>query len=225
MKINKLIIVASIFLLVASCTTTRLFTSGVKPAEIQDLQKFETISYISLIQKGNMGKLNDSVSAVSKAIFDEALSSFGNKIPVSGEINTGNPNLRKRLQKEIESLILSADKHKKIETLKLTPVIDSLLEANGKRFGLLTVTSGFTREKGNYGKQVAKGAAVGLLTLGMAYQTPIKANSTVYAMIVDAQENNIAFYKKSFVEADPLTKEVLTKQLNKLFESYSWAKE
>ncbi len=225
MKTLKLCFLSLSILIFASCTTTKMLTSGVKPFEIKDLQKFETISYMSLIQKGNMGKHNDSVSNVSRTMFNEALSSFGDKIPLASEIKTDNLKLKKRIEKEIETLIITAKNQKKIDGLKLTPVIDSLLEANGKRFGLLTVTSGFTREKGNYGKQVAKGAAMGLLTLGMVYQTPIKSNSTIYAMIVDAKENNVAFYKKSFVEGEPLDKNLLSKQIKKLFDGYFWMKE
>jgi hypothetical protein len=212
-------------LLFASCSTTKFLTSGVNPAEIRDLQKFETISYMSLIEKGSMSKQNDSVSNVSKAILDETLSSFEDKIPLSGNIKADNPGLQKKVRNEIETLILTADKQKQVDGLKLTPAIDSLLELNGKRFGLLTVTSGFTREKGNYGKQVAKGAAMGILTLGMVYQTPIKSNSTIYAMIVDAKDNSVVFYRKSMVEGEPLNKDVLSKQINKLFEGYFWTKQ
>jgi hypothetical protein len=180
---------------------------------------------MSLIEKGSMSKQNDSVSNVSKAILDETLSSFEDKIPLSGNIKADNPGLQKKVRNEIETLILTADKQKQVDGLKLTPAIDSLLELNGKRFGLLTVTSGFTREKGNYGKQVAKGAAMGILTLGMVYQTPIKSNSTIYAMIVDAKDNSVVFYRKSMVEGEPLNKDVLSKQINKLFEGYFWTKQ
>jgi hypothetical protein len=76
---------------------------------------------------------------------------------------------------------------------KIPPILDEILEANETRFGLINICAGFTRAKGNYGREIAKGAALGILTLGMYYQTTIKAYSTVYAMIVDSQEDNITF--------------------------------
>lgn len=62
---------------------------------------------------------------------------------------------------------------------------------------------------------------MGLLTLGMYYQSPISANSTIYTMIVDSKENNIAFYKKSsFNNKEPNNSEVMKKQVEKIFEGY-----
>ena len=66
---------------------------------------------------------------------------------------------------------------------------------------------------------------MGLLTMGMYYQTPIKSNSTIYAVIVDNQEKNIAFYRKSILQdKEPTEKEVLVKQIQSLFEKYFWKK-
>jgi hypothetical protein len=155
----------------------------------------------------------------------EISSTYKTSIPVTGDISVSDTLIQNKIEKEIEFLCISADRQRSISNLKITPMLDSLLEKSGKRFGLITVTTGFTRTKGNYGGQVAKGAAMGLLTLGMYYQTPIKANSTVYAMIVDAKENNIAFFRKSFLQdKEPLDKNVLTKQIQKIFENYFWMK-
>ena len=44
-------------------------------------------------------------------------------------------------------------------------------------------------------------------------------------MIIDAKENNIAFFKKSLLQdREPLDKEVLTKQIQNIFEDYFWTK-
>lgn len=221
MKKIKLFIFVSGVLLTTSCTTTKLLTSGVSPSEVSDLQKFQTFAYITLIESGNRGRLNDTISNKSIKIFSEALETFKNSIPVTGEVSVSDTLTQKKIEKEVEYLCITADKKRSISNLKITPILDSLLEEKGKRFGLITITTGFTRTKGNYGGQVAKGAAMGVLTLGMYYQTPIKASSTVYAMIVDAKENNIAFFGKSFLQdKEPLDKDVLTKQIQKIFENY-----
>jgi hypothetical protein len=144
---------------------------------------------------------------------------------LTGTILPADTIIQKRIEKEVEYLCISADRQRNISGLKLTPVLDSLLEIGGKRFGLITVTTGFTRDKGNYGGQIAKGVAIGILTMGMYNQTPVKANSTIYSMIIDAKENNIAFYKKSSLQnKEPLDKAVLTKQIQKLYEGYFWTK-
>jgi hypothetical protein len=224
MTIPQYLIVTAGLAFLTSCSP-RFLSSAVKPAEVQDLQKFETLSYISLIEKGNRGMVNDTISNTSKEVLHKVLASF-NKIPVTGQIIVSDPSVNEKLQLAIANLCISADRQRAIVNLTLPRILDSLLEEKGKRFGLLTITTGFTRTKRNYGGQMAKGVAMGVLTLGMFYQTPVKANSTIYAMIVDAQENNVAFFRKSALQdKEPLNEAVLKRQLQTLFENYFWAKE
>ena len=216
------VLVGALFL--GSCTATKPLTSAVQPREVSDIQKFETYSYITLVEKGNRGKLNDTISKKAKLVFDETLSEFKN-IPLTGSIMPTDTMMQKRIEREIEYLCVSADRQRSISSLQLTPVLDSLLDGGGKRFGLITVTTGFTRDKGNYGGQIAKGIGMGILTMGMYYQTPVKANSTIYCMIIDAKDNNVAFFRKSSLQdKEPLDKSVLSKQIRELFEGYFWPK-
>ncbi|MDA9555605.1 hypothetical protein N9R54_05150 [Pelobium sp.] len=201
-------------------------TSSVKHTEISDLQSFEPVSYISLIETGNKRKFNDSLSQISQKLLTSALKSFPDNIPITGDVSVVEPRVKQILAKDIEYLVISAERQKSIATLKITPTLDSLLESKGKRFGIITAASGFTRKKGNYGGQIAKGVLTGLLTMGMYYQTPIKANSTIYTLIVDSKENNIAFFQKSFLQdKDPLEEDVIKKQIQKIFEGYFWTQE
>ncbi|GAB2987006.1 hypothetical protein GCM10027049_28540 [Mucilaginibacter puniceus] len=211
-------------LILTSCTVTKPLTSSVSVADVTDIQLFEPVSMISLIETGNKGKYNDSTSQISKALLTTTLKSFPQNIPITGEITSTDNAVKIKLTNDIEYLCGSADKEKSISNLKITPTLDSLLEATGKRFGLIAVSTGFTRRKGNYGGQIAKGILTGVLTMGMYYTTPVKSYSTVYVMIVDAKENNIAFFRKSFLQdKDPLDEGVLSKQVQKAFEGYFWA--
>ena len=222
MKHFKVILILSCFIL-SSCTATKLFTSNVKPTEVKDLKLLEPFSYISMIKKGNRGQLDDSISFISKQLIFKVLENYKGQLPLTGEIILSDTAIKNSLEKEYELLILTADRTKNITNLKITPTIDKILEANDTRFGLLIINTGFTRTKGNYGKQIAKGAALGILTLGMYYQTPIKAYSTIYAMIVDSKEDNVAFFRKSFLQdMEPLDESVLTKQFKKIFDEYFW---
>lgn len=209
-----------------SCTVTKPLTSDVTPAEVTDLKLLEPYSYISMIKKGNQGELDDSISDISKQLNMDALKSYTGKIPLKGEIFLTDSTVNHQLEKEYEQLILTAEKNRDITHLRITPTLDKVLESNETRFGLVVVSSGFTRVKGNYGKQVLKGAALGILTMGMYYQTPVKAYSTVYAMIVDAQKDNVAFFRKSFLQdQEPINLNVLSKQYEDIFEKYFWPKQ
>ena len=177
-----------------------------------------------MIKKGNRGQLDDSVSSISKELNIKVLKSFIGQLPITGNIKLTDSAINKTLEKEYENLVMTADRNKNIANLKITPILDKILEANDTRFGLIVICTGFTRLKGNYGKEIVKGAALGILTLGMYYQTPIKAYSTIYAMIVDSKEDNVAFYRKSFKQdLEPLDQSVLTNQYKTIFEGYFWS--
>jgi len=215
------IIVITIFLFTESCTVTKPLTSNVKPGEITDLKLLEPYSYISKIKKGNRGQVDDSISAVSKQLVYKVLESYEGQIPLKGKIILTGKEINESLEKEYETLMLTVEKNKNVANITITPTLLRVLEANQTRFGLIIVSTGFTRVKGNYGKQVAKGFAIGLVTLGMYYETPIKAYSTIYAIIVDSMEKNIAFYRKSFVQdMEPLDEAAVTRQFRKIFEGY-----
>jgi hypothetical protein len=222
MKLNCTILISA-FIILSSCTATKPLTSSVQPAEVTNLKLLEPYSYISMIKKGNKGQVDDSISFISKQLNIDVLKNFTGQLPITGNIILTDPVTNKSLEKEYENLVMTADRNKNILNLKITPTLDKILEANETRFGLIVICTGFTRIKGNYGKEVVKGAALGILTLGMYYQTPVKAYSTIYAMIVDSKEDNVAFYRKSFKQdMEPLDQLVLTKQYKKIFEGYFW---
>jgi len=185
------------------------------------MKLLEPRSYISRITKANKGEIDDSISAVSEDLIGRIAWNFKGQIPLTGNIKLSDNDLNNSLEKEYESLFLSAESSKDVSKLQITPVLDKVLEANETRFGLITVATGFTRVKGNYGKEIVKGAALGLLTLGMYYQTPVRANSMVHVMIVDSQNDNVVFIRKSILQdKEPLDEAILTKQFRDIFSNY-----
>jgi len=222
-----------VVILSASCSSSKFFTSDVKPLEINEMVKVEPLSFISLITKGNMGVYNDSISKIANIALNESLETFREKLRLSSEEIYVTDSLdRIALEHEIDFFIREAERNKKKKnhTIEITPLVDSLLSVSGKRFGLLILQSGFTRAKGNYGGQVAKAIGMGVLTglvTGMAYyQNPIKSGSTVYVVIVDNQEKNVTFYNKSIMQdREPTEKENITRQLQNVFNKYFWEKQ
>lgn len=226
----KTIILLALFAgILTSCTPMGMLSSDVRPSEVKDLQSLTPFSYIYLIEKENKSSLNDTLSDMSQELLQNVLTDLAqnqNRLPITGELETTADTLiRNQLEREVEYLCLTADRTRKLGDLAITPVLDSLLEMNGKRFGLITVAAGFTRQKGNYGGQIAKGIVVGVLTLGLFAPVPIKSNSTIYMMIVDAEKDNIAFFNKAYVQdKEPLDENVIRKQIDKVFENYFWNK-
>ena len=224
-KLLKKILFFGAALIFSSCGTNKFLTSEVSSNEISNLSYFESLSYIQYIEKGNKSKLSDSLSRITTFKLDSILVKNKSKINVSDKIIIDNDTLKAQIETEIAYLAQLITKQRKLDEIMLTPAIDSVLESNNQRFALLNVATGFGRKKGNYGGQVAKGVAVGILTLGMAIPTPIKSNLTLHSFIFDAQENKIAFYKKSLpIEKEPTDAEAIEKQLILMFNGYFYEK-
>ena len=88
MKKTLLIIVAS-FLFVgffASCTANRGFVSSLTHADIRQVQQFEPLNYVGIIEKGNNITHSDSLTEVAKTLFEKELSR-NKTLPVKGHIS------------------------------------------------------------------------------------------------------------------------------------------
>ena len=220
---NLLILAAALIL--TSCGTNKYLTSSTKSNEIENLNFFTPLSYIQYIEKGNKAAFSDSLSKISSQKIDSLLNENKIAFRLSEEIIIDNDTLKGKIEDEIAYLANLIPQRKKLDGIPLPPTIGSVLTNSNQRFALATVATGFGRRKGNYGGQVAKGAAVGILTLGMAVPTPIKSNLTLYAFIFDAQKNEIAYYKKSLpVEKEPTDEKIIEKELVGLFNGYLYEK-
>jgi hypothetical protein len=206
--------------------TYPILTSGLKPGEITGLLYLGSVSNISLIGNGNAEIQNDTLSIKSEQLLNIIVSDFKTNIPLSGEVEIYDEARKSELEKEIEHLCKVVVELNGISDIKITPVIDSMLKSNNKRFGLITVAEGYTRTRENYdaqnGLQLA-GAIAHDFSKGFVPYLPrriTKASSTLYVMIVDAELNNIAFFRKSIKYGEPADGNVLTDQFRKIFEGF-----
>jgi len=222
---RHLIILVSILNLTSCGTNKHLASSTTTPTEISNVDYFQPLSYIQFIQKGNKAALSDSLSKITSENLSSLLDKNKTSLRLDREIPFPNDTVKAKVENELAYLVRLITQRKKISGIPLPHTIDSILKNNNQRFALATIATGFGRRKGNYGGQVAKGAAVGILTLGMVVPTPIKSNLTLYAFIFDAAKDEITYYKKSLpVEKEPTDEQVMEKQLIKLFNGYLYDK-
>lgn len=217
---KRIIILSAITIIFTSCATNKLISKSVKASEINEPMYFEPLSFINLVEKGNKSKQNDSLSYVSKKILDSII--IENKeFKISRKIETFEPKIKDKVDAELSDLINGIVRSNKIEGVKLTPTIDSILKSKKQRFALATVAAGFGRKKGNYGGQIAKGIGVGILTLGMYTPVPIKSNLSLFAVILDSERNEVVYFSKTLpLEKSPTERKVLESQYRKLFDGY-----
>ena len=229
MKQSKFIVCfLAIVIVFSSCSSAKYWTSEVKPFEIHNVLKVEPLSYISFIEKGNRGKLNDSISQKAQMALGETLDMYRDHLCLSSdEIVISELFDYRKLENEINVLIQSAEKTNDVKKISIPPSLEFILSGNGKRFGLVVVQDGFLRSPKNYGNQVTKKFILGLLaalsTGEIDYQDPLISVSTLYAVIVDNQEKNVAFFNKSTLQdIDPTDRETFERQINLLFANYFW---
>ena len=203
----------------ASSTANRGFVSSLTRADIRQVQQFEPLNYVGIIEKGNNITYNDSLTEVAKTLFEAALSR-SKTIPVKGNIVIEDSLVNNRVQNEIYMLMNYVENNVRVKEIPIPPVIDSILEARGERFGLLAYNWGFTRTGGNYAGQIGKGVLIGVLTLGTVYTVPYKDMVRNGIIIVDSQNNNLAFVSTANRESDPLKAETYRKQMEDLMKKY-----
>lgn len=205
--------------LFASCTANRGFVSSLTRADIRQVQQFEPLNYVGIIEKGNNISYNDSLTDVAKTLFEKELSR-SKTIPVKGNVVIEDSLVNKRVQNEIYLLMNYVENNVRTKDLPIPPTIDSILEARNERFGLLAYNWGFTRTGGNYAGQIGKGVLIGVLTMGTMYTVPYKDMSRCGVIIVDSKYNNLAYVATANRESNPLKAETYRKQMEDLLKKY-----
>ena len=194
--------------------------SKVNPSEVTSLQFFEPFAFISYIQTGNETVLNDSMSWTSSQLLSNLLIEYRKELHLTGAISIRDTVIISKVIRELESVIDPVVRYGNLYCLKRTPVIDSILLSRGSRFGLCTLSIGFTRIKGNYGKEYARSKGRAFLTNGWDYEKPVPMNSSLFEIIFDAQEHEVAFFGSSGEPEHPLKKELLKKRFREAFRGY-----
>ena len=213
-----------ILILLNSCASTMLTSANTQAHEITDIGNFETISIIRLIEKGNQSKPSDSLSILSSKIMDSIITNTSNP-KIANHFDIQDKKLQARVENDILKTVTEIRTKKKLDQIRTTPLMDSIVKNQNQRFALCIINAGFDRKKGNYGNQIAKGIGVGILTMGMYTPVPIKANTSMYAMIFDAQKSSVVFYNTiPVIEKSPTDKKNLSQLYNKIFEGYFYNK-
>lgn len=209
-----------LLILLSSCASTMLTNKNIQPNEIHNIGSFEAISMVRQIKKGNQAVYNDSLSRLSSQILDSIiLHSESPKIVT--KLDLSDDKLKNKVYKDILNTISEITNSKKLEGIKTTPILDSIIKSQNQRYALCVVNIGFERIKGNYGKQIAKGIGLGILTLGMYSESPIKESTSLYAMILDAEKSSVVFYNTiPMVVKSPTDKNNLNEQYKLLWNKY-----
>ncbi|PTB97367.1 hypothetical protein C9994_03270 [Marivirga lumbricoides] len=203
------------------CTTSTLSTSRTPSTEIENLHYFKPVSFISYIEKGNRGDLNEELSDQSSKLITYVLKDKAALYHISDSIKYPFSDDEYNAENAIVNLVDQIEFQGNTKGVTIPPVLNSIMEDNNTRFSLVVLANGFARRKGNYTGQVFKSIGIGILTMGIYNPVPIKSRSNLYVIILDSYNNEIAFYRKSFLDdASPIEPKVINKQMDKIFRRY-----
>lgn len=207
-------------LCLGSCASTQFIAAETNSREVRDVVLLSPSAFVSYIEKGNKSFPSDSLSAVTDSLL-RLVVPHSRILPVDSTLLELDPVTRSATADALARLVQQAAKQRNKGSLPAPPLLDSLIEASGHRYGMALVGTGFGRRKGNYAGQSAKAVGVGILTLGLYAPIPIKSNLTLFTAIVDAETDQVVYVNRTLpVEKDPTDEGVVRVELEKLYEGF-----
>jgi hypothetical protein len=217
---KKIAVLFGLTLIFTSCVTNQYISKNVKPTDLTAIKYFEPMAYVGLIEKGNKGKLNDSLSLISKKLLDSIIRN-NNSFRIEEKIEVYGIENNTKVNNELSTMIQTIINNKKLDGVQLSPTVDSIMKSKKQRFAMVSLTNGFGRRKGNYGNQIAKGIGVGILTLGMYVPVPVKSSLSLFTIILDSERNEVIYYSRTLpVEKSPSDIKAVNEQYRTLYKGY-----
>lgn len=200
---------------------------------IDSLYYFQPVSGIAYVPEGDKITRNDSCSWLNSDILCTVFESCRASMHIAGKIEIADTSLRRRVFKEICLLIDSAPKQRYFEHLEQSSVLDSIMDAGGKRFALIVGNYGYARSAKSlkrFNRELRRAAFMNPPIWGFysRSQDPTIAYSTslsiMVAMVIDAKENKTYFYNTDMDVAHPLNFSDLRDQLRVVFQKFFFSK-
>ncbi len=220
MKVIKQLLCGFVFLSLFSCAN-KYMSSKVKATEIKEMYLFQPIVSVFTMEKGNKVLYNAAISNETNFNLTNTIFKYKQNLPAWEYFFFKDSAGSEKINDEIKLLFRQMKIAKKTTDVPITPFLDKILETNGKRFGLIIFAEGYSRTQKNYNNELMLGALSAVVFgLGRAY-VPDKNYLSLYAIIIDAKENNIAFFNDAYgANRDPLNQIDMFNRVNELFSMY-----
>ena len=217
--IMKIVIILASILLITSCSTTsEIYKSDVPQNEVNNIVVFEPCCDLGIIESGSMIIPHKESNKKTSEHIKKFMKKYKKYFRVKEIIDLDSADVR-FIKICDYSFFNLQNANKKKRDFASHPIIDSILAANNARFGLLIDYSGFFRTNGNINAETAKGiVAAALIGYG---SIPIESNSVLHAIIIDSQNNNIAFYRNSHLKnSSPVNTRTIERHIIDIFDGY-----
>ena len=197
----KYLLKYSLLFLLFSCSSAKFISKSVKPFEVKEMDYFDPLISVKLINEENKVIINDSIIQKVKTKFNSVIGKFEYS-KISDEIEFVNLEEKANFNNLIAKFLESVRTSKDIDDVTIEPELESYLNLSKNRFVLVTSMNGFGRVKKNYNNELAKGVGIGLLTLGLYIPVPVKGNVNIQSLIFDKQRKRAVFVGNTMPNED-----------------------
>ena len=233
-----LLLAVTIIIAVPARAGKKHLATHARAKDIDTLYFIEPVTLIAKITDANTAVYNDTISRIACGIQTNVLHHYGDKMRLADEIDISDKNLKTRVRKEIAMLLQRANNKEYFEDTTYHSVIDSIMDATGRRFVLIELNDGFVRSKDNYKQQrrqnnwnIGIRAMTGLAGMQLIDRAPSAdlISSGISVMIIDAKENRTYYYNDDRStyrkdEYNPVNEGSQLTEFKLLFDGFFWSK-
>lgn len=188
---ENLLIFSLILTLLSSCIPmpkTYVKTLSINPEYITEVAYFEPISTLSIVEQGNIGVLNDSLSQLSNFRIDSILTVNASEFRLNKKIVITDE-LYGTAIADINKLDLNLGYTYELDAVKIPYSIRRTMLENDTRFAVLIINNGHERTKKNANREALKNIIDNKITL--------KYYSRLSVFLFDALEDRVFLYAYS----------------------------
>lgn len=218
--INTALII-SVLACMTSCGTAGKLND---PAFIGQLKHnivlFDPVSRIEVIGKDNLNTRSETASADAQNLLKDMVCTYDTGLEIDAIHVSEDLKEAYEIQDDIVALgdwYINTEGYD-LSYIDIPRTLDSIIEASGRRYGLVLYSEGFSRTGGNYALEIAKTVGLGLLTGYVS--VPYKNSSAIYLLILDSKTDRIAYYRHTGGEYNPLSTKHIKKQFKRLFKDF-----
>ena len=216
---HAIIIVAALAAL-CSCSSIR-YAENFSAEQVDGMALFTPDSFVTYIASDGLSSQDDSLSALAREALVQG--SYQTGLPVTKVLPLSGDEFS--AMKGFMQEVIGCPRKMALEA-RVPAILDELLEQEGCRYGLILVSEGMKRDINKYRAKLALGIAMAVVTAVISFGTvvyediPVKHTSSVWAAMIDSEENRLVFFDSVEWESDPVDVRRVKKQVANLMKDF-----
>jgi hypothetical protein len=205
--------------LLSGCASTSYLRAGFQMGEVHDLTFAPPMSAVAIVRTGYQTVVDSQATATSVSLLHKTLVRHRYQLHLRHELAIPD-SLHLAARQEIYRAVEGIKTHARLAGGARLPVLDYVLDAQNRRYLLVTAAAGFTQEVTKYDLRRAQGTFGPSVVMRTPSPRPVvtSAKSNLYLFIYDRQQQAIVYYTNTppTEERQPLDEASLEEQFSKM---------